>query len=132
MKLKVKSIDHIRLVVEDLSTAIAYAQELFDFEIFQQYEFGNYAIIGNQYVKLCLSEYSSEVRAKGTIIDGPILHFGFHVENWEEVYDRVKKYTGEEPFVYDWEHGAQSIYIYGPLGEIELTKIAGADLHITQ
>ena len=123
MKLSVKGIDHIRIDVREVQEAVDWCLALFDFEVYVSSR--TYTIIGNDTLKLCLSE-----AAEHSFQNGQILHFGLHISNWDQILDKLtQNKIDEDPFVCHWENGAESIYIHGPLGEIELTKVAGAALH---
>jgi len=127
MKLKVLSVDHLRIDVLNLQECINWCLDVFDFKVYSHNY--SYAIIGNEAIKLCLSEISqSDVKQFGDNCSPKILHFGLHIENWEDVLLKYKQMEGDDPIIFDWENDAESIYLYGPLGEIELTKLHGGNL----
>jgi lactoylglutathione lyase len=57
-----------------------------------------------------------------------IAHFGFHIENFDEVLDTCKRLNVPVTRNQEWEH-SQSVYIQDPNGyDIELSKIQGGGL----
>jgi lactoylglutathione lyase len=128
VNLHATSIDHVNMKVKNLDQSVQFYKNLFGFVIKQE-ENPNKTdvpskIIGNDSIKLCLYQ------VPGMTPEGGIAHFGFHVENFEEVITRCRNlgvgilYGGEV----DWEK-SKSVYIVDPSGyEIELSEISGGGL----
>jgi catechol 2,3-dioxygenase-like lactoylglutathione lyase family enzyme len=126
--LNATSIDHINMKVKNLDKSVEFYKNLFGFEIKQE-ENPNKTdvpskIIGNDSIKLCLYEVPDMSP------EGGIAHFGFHIENFEEIIDACKRlgvqilYGGEV----NWEK-SKSVYIVDPSGyEIELGQVSGGGL----
>ena len=126
--LRATSIDHVNMKVKNLEKSVQFYKNLFGFEIKQDQNPNKIEvpskIIGNESIKLCLYEVPDMTP------DGGIAHFGFHVQNYEEVIQKCTElgvevlYGGEV----DWEK-SKSVYIVDPSGyEIELSKISGGGL----
>lgn len=127
--IRAKSMDHVNMKVKDLKQSVSFYKNLFGFEIRKEDNSPNKLdtpsqIIGNDAIKLCLYEDPD------MIPEGGIAHFGFHVENYDEVLDRCKEYNIE--VLYDGPikfEKSESIYIKDPNGyDIELSKISGGGL----
>ena len=127
-KLRATSIDHVNMKVKDLEESVQFYKNLFGFEIKQEQNPNKIEvpskIIGNDSIKLCIYEVPDMTP------EGGIAHFGFHVQNFEEIIQKCKElgvevlYGGEV----DWEK-SKSVYIVDPSGyEIELSKISGGGL----
>lgn len=126
--LKATSIDHVNMKVKNLDQSVNFYKNLFGFEIKQE-ENQNKAdvpskIIGNDSIKLCLYE------VPGMSPEGGIAHFGFNIENFDEVISNCKelKVTILYGGIVTWEK-SKSVYIVDPSGyEIELGQIPGGGL----
>lgn len=122
--LKVSSIDHINMSVKNLAQNVEFYKNLFGFEIKKEQPEENSKIIGDDNVKLCLYE-DSEMKPEGAIA-----HFGFHVENFDEIIKTCESlgvkiyYDGPVQF-----EKSRSIYISDPNGyAIELSEVFGGGL----
>ncbi|PJB97228.1 MAG: VOC family protein [Nitrosopumilales archaeon CG_4_9_14_0_8_um_filter_34_10] len=122
--LKVSSIDHINMSVKNLAQSVEFYKNLFGFEIKKEQPEEKSKIIGNDNVKLCLYE-DSEMKPEGAIA-----HFGFHVENFDEIMKICTSlgvkiyYDGPVQF-----EKSRSIYISDPNGyDIELSEVFGGGL----
>lgn len=122
--LKVSSIDHINMSVKNLAQSVEFYKNLFGFEIKKEQPEENSKIIGDDNVKLCLYE-DSEMKPEGAIA-----HFGFHVENFDEIIKTCESlgvkiyYDGPVQF-----EKSRSIYISDPNGyDIELSEVFGGGL----
>lgn len=128
MTLRTKSIDHVNMKVKNLEESVKFYKELFGFEIKQEENPNKIdmpsKIIGNDTIKLCMYEVPDMSP------EGGIAHFGFNIENYNEVLGKCKeigvKILYDGPI--DWEK-SQSIYIVDPSGyELELGKNPGGGL----
>ncbi len=122
--LKVSSIDHINMSVKNLAQSVEFYKNLFGFEIKKEQPEEKSKIIGDDNVKLCLYE-DSEMKPEGAIA-----HFGFHVENFDEIIKTCESlgvkiyYDGPVQF-----EKSRSIYISDPNGyDIELSEVFGGGL----
>jgi len=122
--LKVSSIDHINMSVKNLAQSVEFYKNLFGFKIKKEQPEEKSKIIGNDNVKLCLYE-DSEMKPEGAIA-----HFGFHVENFDEIMKICTSlgvkiyYDGPVQF-----EKSRSIYISDPNGyDIELSEVFGGGL----
>ena len=122
--LKISSIDHINMSVKNLAQSVEFYKNLFGFEIKKEQPEEKSKIIGNDNVKLCLYE-DSEMKPEGAIA-----HFGFHVENFDEIMKICTSlgvkiyYDGPVQF-----EKSRSIYISDPNGyDIELSEVFGGGL----
>lgn len=122
--LKASFIDHINMEVKDLEQSVRFYKNLFGFEIKKEQPEEKSKIIGNDNIKLCLYENPE------MIPEGAIAHFGFHVENFDEVIMICKslgipiKYDGPVQF-----EKSCSVYISDPNGyDIELSEVFGGGL----
>lgn len=122
--LKASSIDHINMEVKDLEQSVDFYKNLFGFEIKKEQSDEKSKIIGNDNIKLCLYE-NPEMKPEGAIA-----HFGFHVENFNEIINTCKllgikvHYDGPVQF-----EKSRSIYISDPNGyDIELSEVFGGGL----
>lgn len=128
MVLKARMIDHINMKVKNLDESVKFYKNLFGF-IIKQEENQNKIdapskIIGNDSIKLCLYEVPDMSP------EGGIAHFGFNVENFDEVISKCEElgvkilYDG----VINWEK-SKSVYIVDPSGyELELGEVSGGGL----
>ena len=128
MILKAKMIDHINMKVKNLDESVEFYKNLFGFVIKQEENQNKIdapsKIIGNDSIKLCLYEVPDMSP------EGGIAHFGFNVENFDEVISKCEEL--EVKILYDgvinWEK-SKSVYIVDPSGyEIELGEISGGGL----
>ena len=121
--LQVLGIDHINMNVEDLAASVEFYRRLFGFEVRKEQPEDRSQIIGNDSIKLCLYESS------GHTAKGGISHFGFHVDNFDEIVRTCEEMGVPMPYgVVEWE-GSRSVYITDPNGyEIELSEVAGGGL----
>jgi len=126
MKLKISGIDHVNMEVINLEESVKFNNNLFGLELLKEQLDDISKIIGNEKVKLCLYETPG---FQGCEVKG-FHHFGFHIENSEEV---VQKCTdmGVEIFYsgpIKWEKSS-SIYIKDPNGyDIEIAEVFGGGL----
>lgn len=128
MVLKAKMIDHVNMKVKNLEESVEFYKNLFGFVIKQEENQNKIdapsKIIGNDSIKLCLYE------VPGMSPEGGIAHFGFNVENFDEVISKCGElgvqilYDG----VVNWEK-SKSVYIVDPSGyELELGEVSGGGL----
>lgn len=117
------SIDHANLNVKNLKESVEFYSTLFGFELKKDQPEQNSMIIGNESIKLCLYEQPELVYTKG------INHFGFHIENFDEIVERCIELNISMPYgIVEWE-SSRSIYIIDPNGyELELSEIQGGGL----
>tara|TARA_B100000315_G_C14475475_1_gene540395 strand:- start:718 stop:1053 length:336 start_codon:yes stop_codon:yes gene_type:complete len=111
------------MIVRNLQESIEFYRELFGFEIRKEQPEQDSVIIGNDTVKLCIYE------DPGLEIGEGISHFGFHVENFNDIITKCQEMNISMPYgTVPWEH-SRSVYIIDPSGyEIELSEIAGGGL----
>ena len=128
MVLKARMIDHINMKVKNLDESVEFYKKLFGFVIKQEENQNKIdapsKIIGNDSIKLCLYEVPDMSP------EGGIAHFGFNVENFDEVISKCEElgvkilYDG----VINWEK-SKSVYIVDPSGyELELGEVSGGGL----
>ncbi len=128
MVLKAKMIDHVNMKVKNLDESVEFYKNLFGFVIKQEENQNKIdapsKIIGNDSIKLCLYEVPDMTP------EGGIAHFGFNVENFDEVISKCEElgvkilYDG----VINWEK-SKSVYIVDPSGyELELGEVSGGGL----
>ena len=122
--LKVTSMDHVNMTVKNLEESVEFYKKLFGFEVRKEQPEHQSKIIGNDNVKLCLYE-EPDMNP-----EGGIAHFGFNIENFDEIIDKCKSlgvqvlYDGPVQF-----EKSKSIYIKDPNGyDIELSEIPGGGL----
>ncbi len=122
-RLKANFIDHINMNVKNLEESVTFYSELFGFEVRKDQPDLNSKIIGNDNIKLCLYEDPELEMGSG------IKHFGFYIDNFEEVEEKCKALDIRMPYgTVEWGR-SKSIYIVDPTGyEIELSKIQGGGL----
>lgn len=122
-QLKALSIDHINMQVKNLAESVAFYQELFGFEVKKEQPEENSKIIGNDTIKLCLYEVPDNIQKGG------ISHFGFHIENFDEVLAKCEEMNIQMLYgMLEWKH-SRSVYIVDPSGhEIELAEVQGGGL----
>ncbi len=122
------SLDHINMQVKNLEQSISFYKNMFGFTVRKEDNSTNSGvpsqIIGNDAIKLCLYEHP-EMSPEGGIV-----HFGFHVKNYDDILSKCKKhkvqvlYGGPVKF-----EKSESVYIKDPNGyDIELSKICGGGL----
>ena len=126
--LEATSIDHVNMKVKDLEQSVKFYKNLFGFEIKQEENANKLdvpsKIIGNETIKLCMYEVPDMSP------EGGIAHFGFNIENFNEIIEKCKKLGVEILYggIVDWEK-SKSIYIVDPSGyELELGEILGGGL----
>ena len=126
--LKATSIDHVNMKVKNLEQSVKFYKNLFGFEIKQEENANKLDvpsnIIGNDAIKLCKYEVPDMSP------EGGIAHFGFNVENFNEIIEKCKEMRVEVLYdgVVDWEK-SKSVYIVDPSGyEIELGEVSGGGL----
>jgi len=128
MVLKARMIDHVNMKVKNLDESVEFYKNLFGFVIKQEENENKIdapsKIIGNDSIKLCLYEVPDMSP------EGGIAHFGFNVENFDEVISKCEElgvkilYDG----VINWEK-SKSVYIVDPSGyELELGEVSGGGL----
>ena len=122
--LKATSMDHVNMTVKNLEESVEFYKKLFGFEIKKEQPEHKSKIIGNDNIKLCLYE-DPEMKPEGAIA-----HFGFHIENFDEIMETCKSlgvqvyYDGPVQF-----ERSRSIYICDTSGyDIELSEITGGGL----
>jgi lactoylglutathione lyase len=122
--LKATSMDHVNMTVKNLEESVEFYKNLFGFEIKKEQPEDKSKIIGNDNIKLCLYE-DSEMKPEGAIA-----HFGFHVENFDEIMGICESlgvkvyYDGPVQF-----EKSRSIYISDPsVYDIELSEVLGGGL----
>ena len=122
--LKATSMDHVNMTVKNLEESVNFYKKLFGFEVKKDQPEFKSKIIGNDSIKLCLYEDS------GMSPEGGIAHFGFNIENFEEIMETCKSlgvkvfYDGPVKF-----EKSRSIYIEDPSGyDIELSEVQGGGL----
>ena len=127
--LKATSMDHVNMNVRDLAKTVEFYKNLFGFEIKKEDNSPNKMdvpskIIGNDSIKLCLYEDPQVTPTGG------IAHFGFHVENFDDIMQKCKELGVEVLYdgPVDFEKSS-SVYIKDPTGyDIELSKVSGGGL----
>ena len=121
--LNATSIDHVNMAVNNLDESVAFYGELFGFEVRKEQPEHHSKIIGNDTITLCLYEDPSAVK------QGGIAHFGFAIDNFEDVVAKCVKMGVEMPYgVIEWEK-SRSVYISDPDGyELELSERQGGGL----
>ncbi|HSB84206.1 MAG TPA: VOC family protein [Nitrosarchaeum sp.] len=122
--LKATSMDHVNMTVKNLEESVKFYKDLFGFEIKKEQPDDKSKIIGNNNIKLCLYE-DPDMKPEGAIA-----HFGFHVENFDEIMEICKSldvkiyYDGPVQF-----EKSRSVYISDPSGyDIELSEVQGGGL----
>lgn len=125
--LRVNAIDHINMSVKDLAKSMQFYKDVFGFEIKEDQSKDDSYIIGNENVKLCMYE-DKELKMK----EG-LNHFGFFIENFEEIIAKCKEMGVPVSYggAIEWHNKAhsKSIYITDPSGYvIELSNIRGGGL----
>ena len=127
--LKATAIDHINMKVKNLEQSVKFYENLFGFKVKVDDNFPNKLkvpskIIGNDSVNLCLYEVPDMSP------EGGIGHFGFHIENFEQVLDKCKELGVEILYGGPVTFGeSKSVYIKDADGyDIELSKIFGGGL----
>ncbi|MCE2505409.1 MAG: VOC family protein [Nitrosopumilaceae archaeon] len=127
--LKATSMDHVNMNVKDLAKTVEFYKNLFGFEIRKDDNSPNKMdapskIIGNDSIKLCLYENPQVTQTGG------IAHFGFHVENFEDIIQKCNEHGVEVLYdgPVDFEK-SRSVYIKDPTGyDIELSEVSGGGL----
>jgi catechol 2,3-dioxygenase-like lactoylglutathione lyase family enzyme len=111
------SLDHVNMTVRDLEESVNFYGELLGFvEKKDQAEQAS-KIIGNDNIKLCLYEDPDLEIGAG------LNHFGFHIENFEEIVEKCESMGISMPYgVVNWEK-SRSVYIVDPNRyEVELSE----------
>jgi catechol 2,3-dioxygenase-like lactoylglutathione lyase family enzyme len=128
MVLYAKSIDHVNFKVKNLEESVKFYKDLFGFKVLQEENPNKMdapsKIIGNDTIKLCMYQVPDMSPVGG------IAHFGFNVENFDDIISRCNELRVEILYggVVDWEK-SHSVYILDPNGyEIELSEISGGGL----
>jgi catechol 2,3-dioxygenase-like lactoylglutathione lyase family enzyme len=136
--IRVKAIDHINMVVNDLDESNGFYKKVFGFEILEDSRkeglppnklgtpYSVLGVRGSAYLAL----HQSLEKGNGQENNVPIriAHVGFHVDNFDRVITRLKAAAitflyGEKFF--EWAH-SRSVYILDPNGhEIELVEHFG-------
>ncbi|AJM93188.1 MULTISPECIES: VOC family protein [Nitrosopumilus] len=127
--LKATSMDHVNMNVRNLAKTVEFYKNLFGFEVRKEDNSPNKLdapskIIGNDSIKICLYEDPHVTPAGG------IAHFGFHVENFEDIMQKCKELGVEVLYdgPIDFEK-SRSVYIKDPTGyDIELSEVVGGGL----
>jgi catechol 2,3-dioxygenase-like lactoylglutathione lyase family enzyme len=109
--------------VKDLEESVNFYNELFGFVEKKDQADQTSKIIGNDDIKLCLYENPDL-----EIGDG-LNHFGFHVENFEDIVEKCQAMEIAMPYgIVNWEK-SRSVYIVDPSGyEVELSEVNGGGL----
>ena len=114
--------------VKDLDASVKFYKNLFGFVIKQEENENKIDVpskfIGNDSIKLCLYEVPDMTP------EGGIVHFGFNVENFDEIISKCNELGVEILYggVVNWEK-SKSVYIIDPSGyELELGEIVGGGL----
>lgn len=112
------------MTVKNLDKSVEFYKKLFGFEVKKEQPDQYSKIIGNDNIKLCLYE-ESEMSP-----EGGIAHFGFNIENFDEIIEKCNSlgvevlYGGPVEF-----EKSRSVYIKDPSGyDIELSEIPGGGL----
>jgi catechol 2,3-dioxygenase-like lactoylglutathione lyase family enzyme len=121
--LQALSLDHVNMTVKDLMESVAFYKDLFGFVEKKDQPEDRSKIIGNETIKLCLYEDPE------LIIGAGLNHFGFHVENFEDIVIKCEAMGIPMPYgVVNWEL-SRSVYIVDPNGyEVELSELDGGGL----
>lgn len=127
--LKATSMDHVNMNVKDLEKTVEFYKNLFGFEIRKEDNSPNKRdapskIIGNDSIKLCLYEDPQVTPSGG------IAHFGFHIENFDDIMQKCKELGVEVLYdgPVDFEK-SRSVYVKDPTGyDIELSEVSGGGL----
>jgi catechol 2,3-dioxygenase-like lactoylglutathione lyase family enzyme len=136
--IKVKAIDHINMIVNNLDESSAFYKKVFGLEIVEDSRKDNlspnkletpYIVIGMR-GRAYLALHQSLQKGNGQESGEPIriAHFGFHVDDFDKVITQLK--AAAAPFLYgeklfEWPH-SRSVYILDPSGhEIELVERFG-------
>jgi lactoylglutathione lyase len=118
--IKVNTIDHIKMEVLHMEDSISFYKRIFGFKIHYHPEL---SIIGNKRIKLIFT-------LARHIKQGSIDHFGFHVED----YDPIKNRLENDPCFHcemEWDF-SRSFYIMDPSGnKIEISENRGGGLDST-
>ena len=126
--LNATSMDHVNMRVKNLAESVEFYKNLFGFQVRKE-DNPNMIdapskIIGNDSIKLCLYEDPSMSP------EGGIAHFGFHIQNWDDIIQKCKElgvkvlYDGPIEF-----EKSKSVYIKDPSGyDIELSQVVGGGL----
>ena len=127
--LKAVSMDHVNMNVLNLEQSVKFYKNLFGFEIRKENNSPNKLdtaskIVGNDSIKLCLYEDPQMSPIGG------IAHFGFHIENFDQIMEKCKEHNVEVLYGGPVEfEKSRSIYIKDPNGyDIELSEISGGGL----
>lgn len=126
MILNVTGLDHLNLSVKNLDETVDFYSKLFGFSVLKEQPEQDSKIIGNDKVKLCLYQ-SDDLQVSQ---NSGFNHFGFHIENFEDIITICKEMNIEIFYggPIEWEKSS-SIYIADPNGyEIELSKKFGGAL----
>jgi len=126
--MKVKSIDHVNIIVRDIDESIQFYQKYLGFKVLERgHNFINkpFAVIGqSDGFSLCISESDHFSGYQG------IAHIAFHVENFDEIEEIVirENLPQVNDGVIDYDH-SRSLYIIDPNGlELELVEVAAGGL----
>ena len=122
--IRTSSMDHVNMSVKNLDQSVEFYSKVFGFEVKKDQPEQKSKIIGNDSIKLCLYE-NPEMSP-----DGGIAHFGFFVENFDQIMEICKSlgvtvyYDGPVQF-----EKSRSVYIADPNGyDIELSEVVGGGL----
>jgi len=127
--LKATSMDHVNMMVKNLEESVNFYKNLFGFEVRKENNSPNKLdapskIIGNDSIKLCLYE-DPQMSPEGGIV-----HFGFHIGNFNEIMEKCKELNVEVLYGGPVEfEKSKSVYIKDPSGyDIELSEVTGGGL----
>ncbi|MBK7304122.1 MAG: VOC family protein [Saprospiraceae bacterium] len=116
--IKITGIDHIKMEVNNVQETVDFYSKLFGFKILEGTP-SHPCIIGNDAVKLCIHQGESS-----------IWHFGFHVENYEEIKPICGEHHAQLGMEAHWAH-SDSEYVIDPCGrEVELSRVWGGGLSL--
>ncbi|MBK9961579.1 MAG: VOC family protein [Saprospiraceae bacterium] len=111
--IKITGIDHIKMEVNNVQETVDFYSKLFGFKILEGTP-SHPCIIGNDAVKLCIHQGESS-----------IWHFGFHVENYEEIKPICGEHHAQLGMEAHWAH-SDSEYVIDPCGrEVEAFQSLG-------
>lgn len=121
--LQALTLDHVNMTVKDLDESVRFYGELFGFVEKKDQSDQASKIIGNETIKLCMYE------DPGLEIGDGLNHFGFHVENFDDIVEKCEAMDIPMPYgVVQWEK-SRSVYIVDPNGyEVELSEFNGGGL----
>lgn len=126
---QINRFDHVNMKVVNLNESVAFYKDVFNFDTKESGVWNGtpWTIVGlKDQAYLCMYEVGDLPRAT----DGVRLnHFGFHVENFEEIEEKLKAMGIEVRRGMTNTPVSRSLYIDDPSGfEIELSERVGGGL----